>query len=127
MTPQGGLDWSSLGQYLGVALPLVVVLFYLLRQAEAERIRLTNAFIEKITEIGNRSIQSREAEVQALADITVTIARLTDAVGEVEDGLRESRAAALTEHEHIVEAIRAGSLETARALQEISARLHVLE
>lgn len=42
--------WAEVAKYLGVAVPLVMILFYLLRQANEERRDMTDKFLAHVQE-----------------------------------------------------------------------------
>lgn len=84
--------WLELMKPLGVAIPLVAILFYLLRQATEERQSITKAFLTTLQETVKSSSESS-------LRLSVTFSDMTDAIR-----LSEQRHSA--EHTQIVETLR---------------------
>lgn len=68
-------DWLEVLKPLGVAVPLVAVLFYLLRQATEERRAITGDFLRTLRE-------TVAANADSISKVTAALAELTSATRE---------------------------------------------
>lgn len=91
-------QFGDLTRTLGVAAPLVVLLIYLLRQANEERQKITDRFLVALESTVARAIETQQQSTSALKDITNEVAadrraqtdehnRIVDAIGKI--GRRE--------------------------------------
>ena len=84
--------WVEIAKQLGVAVPLVIILFYLLRQANDERQRITASFLATL-----------ESTIRANAD---AMSLVTTSLGEIAASIREVAGRASAEHAQILEHVR---------------------
>ena len=92
-------QWGDLARTLGIASPLVGLLWLLLRQATEERKTITDRFVAALeTTVANSTQAQRENAI---------------AISAVNREVEENRAASAKEHERIIDAIgKLGRRET---------------
>ena len=88
--------WTELLKTLGIAAPLVALLFYLLRQATEERRMITEKFLAYIDQMAVRSV----------ALITDTNVKAREDHHAIIDELKDARLKSGEEHRALMEALK---------------------
>ena len=98
MGEERGLLGGDVMAQLGIAVPLVAILLYILRQTNEERQRITSDFLMTLRE-------TVSSNTNAMAQISGQIASQTAAIEGVNRSFRERATLTSKEHQEIVEAL----------------------